>query len=517
MRKRSTYIILITIVLAIYYLLGGIYLNKLGYFNSETLFYIEKAKIIFGGEGNRLKVMGLTAPILPFYATFIFTSIDYVLAPVIASAIGTALLFYLIVSTILRDTKDDFYLAILLAIFLFHPGFLYTALSGKGIYLVLIFFYLFFLNLFKFYKSSTTFHISVASICLVILTFCEYKFIWLTLFFIPLVLSITINSLNLRERESIFRLFLSFNSPSLRRKLVNKTFALYMIIFILPVISIVCYKLLNLIHANDLNYFIESPYANWNVFVDNLNYNLSTSSFSQRVPDIPVLLSLKMLAYCPLMLLAIYMFKEHTYQILTIITPFALIEFLRVKYEKSYLSHEFFLIFIILALLCIISKSQNFKNQKLFKIILSIGVVVQIGTGFYFLRTSQVEDEREFTSILLKPEVSTQQDDNRDLANYINSLPDDSRIMVDDAIAYPIVAFVINTKKLIMPYQDKFLTAVEAPRDAVDYMLIATDKNPVSGYTQLNPLYLQIVKANDSSAGLKRIYEDDRWILYRID
>ncbi|RVU00461.1 hypothetical protein EOD41_13370 [Mucilaginibacter limnophilus] len=517
MRKRSTYIILITIVLAIYYLVSGIYLNRLGYFNSETLFYIEKARIIFDGVGNRLKVMGLTAPILPFYATFIFTSIDYVLAPVIASAIGTALLFNLMVNTLLRDSKDDFYLAILLAIFLFHPGMLYTAISGKGIYLILIFFYLFFLNLFKFYRSSTTFHISVASICLVILTFCEYKFIWLTLFFIPLVLSITINSLNLSERESIFRLFLSFNSPSLRRKLVNKTFALYMLIFILPVISVVCYKLLNLIHANDLNYFIESPYASWSVFVDNLNYNISTSTFSQKVPDMSVLLSAKILLYCPLILLALYLFKEHTYQILTILTPFALLEFLRVKYERSYLSHEFYLIFVILALLCIILKAQNFSNQKLFKIMLSSGVVIQLFTGYYALKHSQVEDERDFMSILLKPEVSTQQDDNRDLANYINSLPDDSRVMIDDAIAYPIVAFIHNTKKLIMPYQEKYLTAVEAPRDAVDYMLVATTKNPVSGYTQLNPLYLETVKANDASVSLKRIYEDDHWMLYRID
>src|SRR6185312_15150397 len=167
-------------------------------------------------------------------------------APVIASALGTALLFYVMCSTLIKRTNDDFYLLLLIVLFLFHPGLLYSACSGKSTYMVLLFFYLFFFHIIRFYSSNTTFHISIASICLVILVFCDYKFIWLNLFFIPLVLSITIQSLNLSEQESIFRLFISFNNPSLRRKLINKTFALYIIIFILPLACVVCYKLLNL-------------------------------------------------------------------------------------------------------------------------------------------------------------------------------------------------------------------------------------------------------------------------------
>jgi hypothetical protein len=150
-------------------------------------------------------------------------------------------------------------LYLVLIMFFFHPGIIYAACSGKAIYLVLTFFFLFFFNLLKFYRSNTTFHVSIASICLVTLIFCDYRFIWLTLFFVPLVLAISIQSLNLGEKESIFRLFLSFNSPSLRRKLISKTFAIYVILFILPVASVICYKLLNLTHSGDLNYFIEVP------------------------------------------------------------------------------------------------------------------------------------------------------------------------------------------------------------------------------------------------------------------
>ncbi|GAA4902164.1 hypothetical protein [Mucilaginibacter defluvii] len=516
MIKRSTLLLLITVLLGAYYLVLGVYFNKLGYYNAEALFYIEKSKIVFEGLGNRLKVMGLTAPIIPFYSTFIFTSINYLLAPVIASAIGTAILFYLISATLLKTVKDNFYLVLLVVLFLFHPGMLYTATAGKGIYLVLTFFYLFFLNILKFYRSNTTYHVSLASMCLVTLTFCDYRFIWLTLFFIPLVLSITLKSLNLGEKESIFRLFLSFNNPSLRRKLISKTFALYIIIFILPIASIVCYKLLNLTHANDLNYFIESPYATWNVLVDKINFDEITSSNTYKIPDSAVLLSLKMIMYSPLILLALYMYRQNTYQALTLLTPFAFIEFLRLKYDKIYIAHEFYLIFLVLALLCIIFRLESFKDKKMLKILMGAGMAIQIFTGFYFLNRSPIADEQNFMAMLSKPTENSDQEQNQDIANYINALPDNTLIMTDDAIAYPIVAFVNNIQKLVMPYQDKFLTAIETPRGYVSYILVASTSNRAKGYTQLNNTYFNFMRSNDPGMLVQKVYETPDWELYRI-
>jgi hypothetical protein len=178
--SKKQFLFILTAILAVYYLFVGWYLNNLGYYNQESIFYIEKTKIIFEGVGNRIKVMGLTAPLLPFYCSIIFSSISTYLAPVIASALGTAALFYIITSALSnRVLNDDFYLYIVVILFFFHPGIIYVAASGKAIYLVLIFFFLFFFNLLKFYRSNTTFHVSLASISLVTLIFCDYKFVWL--------------------------------------------------------------------------------------------------------------------------------------------------------------------------------------------------------------------------------------------------------------------------------------------------------------------------------------------------
>ena len=62
MISKSAYLFILSLILVIYYVVCGVYLNKLGYYNHESLFYIEKAKIKFEGGGNPLKKNGLTTP-----------------------------------------------------------------------------------------------------------------------------------------------------------------------------------------------------------------------------------------------------------------------------------------------------------------------------------------------------------------------------------------------------------------------------------------------------------------------
>ncbi|HEY8929109.1 MAG TPA: hypothetical protein VIM55_07960 [Mucilaginibacter sp.] len=521
MRNQSKYLILITILLAIYYLVCGIYLNHLGYFSQEAMFYIEKARIVLDGSGNRLKVMGLTAPIIPFYTSFLFSFSAWtaMIAPIIASSICTAILFLMIASPLMKRAKDDFYLLVLIVVFTLHPGMLYAACSGKSIALVLIFFFMFFFNLLKFYRSNTTFHVSIASISLVLLIFCDYKFIWLTLFFIPLVLSITIKSLNLGEQESIFRLFISFNNPSLRRKLVNKTFALYIILFVLPLACIVCYKLLNLTHAQDLNYFSESPYATWTVLADKLSFDQLSTSTTYHIPETSILISARVLLFCPLILVAIYLFRNSTYQVLTLLTPFAFIEFLHIKYEKVFLVHEYYLVFLVLSLLCILYRAQVIRNQTILKTIVGVLTLVQLYTGYIFLKNSSIFEEQNFITVLFNRTNDTHQQENKELAEYIHSLPADSHVLVDDAIAYPVVAFAKNKDDLsryTLPYQGAFLSAIEAPARYDDYILLATEKNEVTGFTQLNNKYVPVVKKANSALKLHRVYETNDWVLYKV-
>jgi hypothetical protein len=454
---------------------------------------------------------------MPFYAMMPFTSINYLLSPIFASAIGTAALFFVIGLCVIKTTPDNFFTFVLLLIFLFHPGILYTACSGKGVYISLIFFFLFFYNIFRFYYSNTTFHVSIASILLVGLILCDYKFIWLTLFFLPLIISIAIQSLNLSEKQSVFRVFLSFNNPSLRRKLVNKTFAIYVIIFILPLISVACYKILNQTHANDFNYFLDNPYATFNVLLDKLESSATPVMANFNViPEVSFLTSIRVLAYCPLIILGAFLFRSNTQHVLTILIPFALLEFLKIKYDNSFLAQQYYIIFVILAFLTLIFKSHIISRNIIYKVIILVLVGFQFYTGYYFLRNSFIESEKNFILTVEDKNPSTAMyDEYSYVANYINHLPRNSSILIDDANAYPIAAFVKDTHMLTLPYESSFISAIENPSKYVDYVLVATEENPVNGYTQLNHKYKPIIELKTSTQ-MTKVLESDNWILYKV-
>jgi hypothetical protein len=489
---------------------------KAGYHNHESLFYIEKARIIFEGNGDRLKVIGLTSPIFPFYGMLSFVALNYTYAPIFASALGTAILFLVIAITVIKTTNENFFILMLLILFVFHPGIIYMACCGKGMYLSLIFFYLFFYNIFRFYYSNTTFHISIASMLLVILVFCDYKFIWITLFFIPLIISIAIQSLNLSEKQSVFRLFMSFNNPSLRRKLVNKTFAMYVIIFILPIISIFCYKILNQTHANDFNYFIDNPYASWSVLVDRLESSITPVINNYQIPEVSFLTSVRVIVFCPLILLGAYFFRSNTQHLITIMIPFGLLEFFKVKYDNTFLPMQYYLLFLMLSFLTIVIKGHLISRRFSYKAAISILIGVQIYMGFYYLKSSFIESEKNFVLTIENQNSSTDlYEEYRDAASYINHLPHNSQVLIDDANAYPIVAFVKDIHSLTLPYQDSFLSAIENPNKYVDYVLITSNVNPVGGFTQLNYKY-QALMNNKNNIRLFPVYQSDNWILLKI-
>ena len=311
---------------------------------------------------------------------------------------------------------------------------------------------------------------------------------------------------------------LSFNNPSLRRKLINKTFALYIILFILPIASVICYKLLNLTNANDVDYFLQSPYATWTVLADRLNYDLVSADPKGELAEVSLLITVNAIAFCPLLVVMMFFFRDKLYQILTLITPFAFLEFLHLKYDKTPIAYQYYLVFLVLAILCVIIKGASVKQQFAFKIALGLLMAVQIFTGYYFLKNSSSEEERKFVTYFIdRGEVEEIEDEDKEMASYINGLPEKSRVLMDDAVAYKIVAFTDNISRLILPYQDGYLGAVETPRDYAEYILVTTPKNLSSGYTLLSSKYPPLLYQTTSNyATLQKVHETPNWALYRF-
>jgi len=171
----------LALVLLVFYLLMSWILHRSGYEHSENLFIAEKIKILFDSKENTLVTMGTTFPTIVFMSSLIFAPFGYLYSTVLASIALTVLLFY----TILKDFKEtsklpDFvYIPLVSLLFFLHPGLLYTAITGRGVAAILLFFYYLFRSLFRYYRTQTTFYLSMASIYLSCLVFCDYNFIWL--------------------------------------------------------------------------------------------------------------------------------------------------------------------------------------------------------------------------------------------------------------------------------------------------------------------------------------------------
>jgi hypothetical protein len=150
------------------------------------------------------------------------------------------------------------------------------------------------------------------------------------------------------------------------------------------------------------------------------------------------------------------------------------------------------------------------------KTMLTITTVFQLFTGFFFLKNSFIPEERDFVNALFHLSPDDTQDESREMANYLNTLPDNDQVLADDAVAYPVIAFMHHVGRVTLPYQESYLSASEAPERYVNYILVATDRNPLVGYTQLNYKYLPAIKKSDSNLNLQKIYETDNWILYKV-
>jgi hypothetical protein len=71
-------------------------------------------------------------------------------------------------------------------------------------------------------------------------------------------------------------------------------------------------------------------------------------------------------------------------------------------------------------------------------------------------------------------------------------------------------------QKYTLPYENAFLSAIEAPEKYVDYIVLANPKNEVTGFTQLNDKYIPVIKKANSALKLHRVYETTDWVFYKV-
>ena len=527
---RKYVAVFLAILLLTYYLILSWILHRTGYEHSESLFLAEKARLLFESQNNTLLTLGTTFPTLIFLSTVVFSLFGYPFAPILASATFTTLLFFLLAQDFSKShMQRRFFIPMLCLLFVFHPGLIYAGASGRGVAIQLLFFYLLFRSLFIYYKTQTTFSLSMASIYLTCLIFCNYNFIWLILAFLPFVLLISLEGLKQSKHGSpIVQYYESVNNRSLRRKLTLRTVAIYIILFILPLATVYLFRLLNSLHAGNATYFLNSQYANWAITGNNSlgSIFLEGSVGKNVLSQTQIIFQGYLLLLTPLLLYVFFIFKGRLYELLTLIAPFILIGVLLLD-NQIYLTIEYYLIFLILALIGVYTYSgKKYPVRNMYPIIMLV-TLINIYTGIlYFQRTSDIQEKGFFTTLTSASKWNGERlySEEYKMATYISNLmsresqnPGKHKILMDDAAAYSIIAQMRTIgNNVILPIDNNFITVAENPITEAEYICIAKESNRLKSFTVLNSYNLKKIAEHDALE-TTIMYETENWAVYRIN
>ncbi len=512
----------LALALLMYYLIMSWIVHRTGYEHSENLFIAEKLKVLFESDENNLLTLGTTFPSLVFLSSLIFTPFGYLFAPILASIAITTALFYILINDFKNTSKipSVVYVPVITLLFFLHPGLIYAAVSGRGVAAILLCFYLVFRSLFRYYQTQTTFYLSMTSIYLSCLIFCDYNFLWLLLAFFPFIILVSLEGLKInKDQPAILQYFQSVNNLSQRRKLANRTVAIYIIVFLLPFGALFLFEVLNQTHAGNSTYFLTSQYANWHV-IGNVPIGeiVSNGTGKNVTKQSQLLFQAYVLILNPLLILAFFYFKGKLYELLTLFAPFILISILIINLQY-YFTIEYYLIFLVLGLLGLSIYGGSKFNKKVTWFLVFTVALLNVFTGiYYFKKTDDLEEEQFYSAVKnYKNWLGTKNiNEEFEIAAYISSIATPAnKVLIDDASAFKVIAHLKNLDGVIMPLNKNFITLIENPIAGSKYMLIAKTNNILKTFTVLNTYnFKQMLIKEQFSPEI--MFETEHWVVYRI-
>lgn len=251
-----------------YYVLISWLLKRHGFEHSSGLFYSEKLLLLFNAKENTILTLGFTFPSTVFLSALLFVPLGYLYAPVASSLVMIVALFYLVLDEFKTVSKFSWklYVPIITLMFTLHPMFIFAAVTGRRNAVVALVAFLIFRSFFRYYKQPVTYHISMASLYIAFFIFSNFEFLWVMLAFFPFIFLISLDGMLIARKESpLFQYYEALNNRSQRRKLANRTAALYLVIFLLPTMAVILFRSLNSQYAGSPTYFLDSQYANWRI------------------------------------------------------------------------------------------------------------------------------------------------------------------------------------------------------------------------------------------------------------
>jgi hypothetical protein len=514
---------ILTIFLILFYVLISWLLKRHGFEHSSGLFYSEKLLLLFNAKENTILTLGFTFPTTVFLSALFFVPLGYLYAPVASSIVMMVALFYLLIDEFKTVSKFSWklYLPILFLLFTLHPMFLFAAVTGRKNAVIALVAFFIFRSFFRYYKQPVTYHIAMASLYISALIFSNFEFVWVVLAFFPFIFLISLDGLLIARHESpLFQYYEALNNRSQRRKLANRTAALYLVIFLLPLMAVILFRSLNSQYAGSPTYFLDSQYANWRITGNQRIVTVETLvGKANFIYQTQIVLQGFILFLTPLYIAALVLFRGKLYELFTILAMLLYYSFLLLSYKFT-LTLGYYLLFIPIALVAICYYGTSKYSLRTSSWIFGVSAILTIGMGYYFFMHSDSEEDavfsREMKTVYKNFGGPRIYSESEQVAEYIKTIiSPDRKILIDDASAYTVVVHIGNLDNMILPHQKTFITIVENPARFAKFLLIAKLANPTQNLTVLNEFTL-VKYQQQKGVRTLLMYETKNWAIYQI-
>ena len=580
MRNSSSLAWFFSVLLFLWLIWVAWILRQADFHTLESLFYTTKALIVYEGYFPKLPTVGITYPLIPFQAVLLLFPIAGAFSPVVASSLGVTVIFrYLWHLGHKSEVHILFYFSILLLFFL-NPSIIYLAVSGGSYYMLILATIALLHHLLNYVDSASTYNIAMAGIFYTSLIFVDFIFIWLFLFFLPVILIITSRNIADKNISNQYGIKALFQENRLQSFFIGKSISSAFMFTILPGAAFLLYLFFNHLFTNHFFDFLDN--ANYNYRVIEYNSIITVSETQQEFFFLgsfnDFFISIILLA--PFLFFLIFLSVREPLKLYILFIPAFIIFFDLIKENVPQITSNFYQLLIIISLFGIL-RIKNISIPKWFTGV-SIAIMTLLTVWFnhqYFLyesnryeseayteiierlpdsinailignrddsnqfvsedspfrvlsrsRNLDVNSSDESQSFIFENEDSSSEPTNSSIDNqttlrgitlsnhsfdfrfdsridgytdrtnlseveYVGDNPDlqtalflrqitssSSRVLIDDATSYAIVALHGRIRDFILPYENDYVTFLSNPEEYAEFILIPSRENPRQNY-----------------------------------
>ena len=445
-----------------------------GYLNFEPLFITSHVTTLFEG-GELVKNFFLSYPLITNVLSYPFSVFSPEDAPFFASVFYMSL-FATAVVTIVGQEKNKVIKGLLFLYFLFSPVTIYAATSGTSVYAFFALYFLIFYYLFNYIKKFTTYHITILSIILSLTVFLDYRILLLLLLLLLYAFVFSIYGVKGLKSDNI----IITQHLSLRRKLRGRLVSMVFIIGFFPVTTLLLYLFINYLMGNDFFYFFDSLETKWN----------GNSFFSLLKPDTLVGINNRAVndfsfLDIVIFLMPIYLFElvvhyKKGLKIFILLLAPILLYILERDSITDYMSLSYYTILIACGIASIATTPDTFfKLKKLSYFFYACLFVISIYGEYFYLKKSSFTSEQIYYKSVVEKKQNTVLLEYKEAGEFLASnTPENSVILCDRSILYPIIACNSKNNIFISNSSDEFEKAIYNPNNHCDYIILTNTKSP---------------------------------------